>query len=245
MKWGFLSITHIITLILAVALNVVLYFLIRKLDRKKQDLVLIPLSFLGIAAILFNLLRWGSPFEYLPLHLCSLSAVILPYVTISKNKIAGNLLLLWSLGAFVALILNTSVSEANVFSFTFFFYYFPHVFECGIPIVMLLLKHFKLDAKCIISTIIITLVIYTGIHFANLALNSYFIKNNVLNKAGEVIQVNYMFSIKPDNPVLEIFYKLIPHQYWYMLLSLPIIIIYLSIIYGSYYLAKRKQKISK
>ena len=44
-----------------------------------------------------------------------------------------------------------------------------------------------------------------------------------------------MFSITPENPLLELFYKLIPHKYWYMLLSLIVVVIYLGIIYVIHY----------
>ena len=231
MTWGFFSITHILTLILAILLNIGLYFLIKKFNQKKQIIILFIMSLLGIAAIIFNLIAWDSPLEYLPLHLCSLTALILPFCVIKRSNVLANLLILWGLGAFVALILNTSVSEANVFSLTFFFYYFPHVFECGIPLIMLKLKLVKLDKKYLLSTILITFAVYTLIHFVNVGINSYCISNNILNSNGEIIKVNYMFSIYPENPLLNIFYKIIPHSYFYMLLCFPIIAIYLILIY--------------
>ena len=157
MTWGFFSITHIISLILAVGIIVALYFVLRKLKDSNKIIVLSILSFSGIAAIVFNLIAWNSPLEYLPLHLCSLNALILPIAVITRKKVLNNLLLLWSIGALFALIINTSVADAEIFSLTFLFYYFPHVFELGIPILMFLLKLTKKDVKCIYSTIGITL----------------------------------------------------------------------------------------
>ena len=57
-------------------------FSFARLERKIQTVVLGILSFSGIAAIIFNLVTWGSPYEYLPLHLCSLTAMVLPVVVI-------------------------------------------------------------------------------------------------------------------------------------------------------------------
>lgn len=231
MIWGFFSVTHIISLAVGVAMIVGLYFLLRGKSDRTKTIVLSVLSFSGIAAILYNLLAWGSPLEYLPLHLCSLNAMVLPIAVLTKNKILNNLLLLWSLGALIALILNTSIAGASIFSWVFFFYFFPHVLEFGIPILMLTLKLTKKDVRCIASTMGITLASYTLIHFLNLWINSYTVKHNVLDSASNVIQVNYMFSITPENPLLDLFYRIIPCQYWYMYLSFAVIFVYLLILY--------------
>ena len=231
MTWGFLSSAHIISLILAVGIITLLYFILKNISDRVKTIVLGILSFSGIAAIIYNLVAWNSPLEYLPLHLCSLNAMVLPFAVFTRKKVLNNLLLLWSIGALFALIINVSVSEAEILSWTFVFYYFPHVFELGIPILMFLLKLAKKDVKCIISTVVITMTVYTLIHFVNLWINSYAIKNNIVDLAGNVIKVNYMYSIYPDNPLLNLLYSIIPYQYWYMYLTMVVIVIYLGIVY--------------
>ena len=231
MLWGTFGIVHISSLILAVFLNVALYFAIKNLSEKKQIVILGLFSLLGMSAIIFNLIHWGSPLEYLPFHLCSLNALILPFAVFFKNKILGNILLLWSFGAIFALVVNHAQANFEIFSSTFFFYYFPHVFEIGIPFIMFKLKLIKKDHKCILSTLLITFASYTLIHLINVALNGYFIKNNVLDWAGNIVQVNYMFSTTPENPLLQLFYNIVPYPYWYMLLTIPIIAVYLTIMY--------------
>ena len=231
MTWGFLSSAHIISLILAVGIITLLYFILKNKSDRVKTIVLGILSFSGIAAIIYNLVAWNSPLEYLPLHLCSLNAMVLPFAVFTRKKVLNNLLLLWSIGALFALIINVSVSKAEILSWTFVFYYFPHVFELGIPILMFLLKLAKKDVKCIISTVVITMTVYTLIHFVNLWINSYAIKNNIVDWAGNVIKVNYMYSIYPDNPLLNLLYSIIPYQYWYMYLTMVVIVIYLGIVY--------------
>lgn len=231
MTWGFLSTAHIISLVLAVGIIAALYFLLRKAKNAIKITVLGILSFAGIGAIIFNLVTWNSPLEYLPLHLCSLNAMALPIAVFSRNKILNNLLLLWSLGALIALVLNNAVAEVEILSWTFAFYYFPHVLEFGIPVLMFLFKLTKKDVKCIATTLGITMVSYTVIHFINLWINSYAVANNIVDWAGNVIKVNYMYSIYPDNPVLALFYQIIPHAYWYMYLAVAVITIYLVCIY--------------
>lgn len=231
MVWGFFSAAHIISMIVAVLIALGLYFVLKNKTEKVKILVLGILSFSGCVAIIYNLIKWESPLEYLPFHLCSLNAIALPIAVFSKNKILNNLLLLWAIGALCAIVINSAQAEYEIFSFTFIIYYFPHVLEFIIPVLMFALKIVKKDFRCIISTMLITFVAYTIIHFINVGLNNYFVSNNILDNSNNLIQVNYMFSILPENPVLDIFYKIIPHSYWYMLLAVPVVIIYLLVIY--------------
>ena len=231
MTWGFFSAAHIISLVCGVIIIAALYFTLKGGSDRMKVTVLFILSFSGIAAIIYNLVSWNSPLEYLPFHLCSLNAMVLPIAVITRNKTLNNLLLLWSLGALFALIMNNSVAEAKIFSPVFCFFYFPHVLELGIPILMFLLKLVKKDVKCIASTLGITAASYTVIHFINLWVNNYTASHNILNSASSIVKVNYMYSLYPENVLLELFYNIIPHQYWYMYLSFAVIAVYLVIIY--------------
>lgn len=231
MLWGSFGVVHLLSLVLSAGIIVGLYFALRNQSEKVQTCVLGICSFSGIVAIVYNLLKWGSPIEYLPFHLCSLNALILPFAVFTKNKILCNLTLLWALGAVLALVINTAQADYEIFSWTFVGYYFPHTLEFGLPILFFLLKRAKLDVKCIVWTIVITFAIYTVIHFINIALNAHCIRNNIVDYKGDIIQVNYMYSIFPENPVLQLFYNLVPHPYWYMFLCIPVIVLYLACIY--------------
>lgn len=240
--WGLFGPVHIITLIAAVLINIALYFILKKLSAKTQRIVLFVLSFAGLATIIYNLVSWGRPLEYLPLHLCSLNAMILPFSVWTRNKTTCNLLLLWSFGALFALVALPHTSQEMVlFSWPFNFFYFPHVLELGIPILMFALKLVKPDPKCIISTLGITLGAYTVIHFINLAINNA----QLLDFNGEVIGVYYMFSVyspEYNNPVLDILHNILPYDYWYLLLSVPVIVLYLMCWYLPGIIKARKNK---
>ena len=80
MLWGSFGLVHLISLALGAGMVVGLYFLLKGKSERVQLAVLGVLSFAGIGAIIFNLVTWGSPWEYLPLHLCSLSAMVLPLI---------------------------------------------------------------------------------------------------------------------------------------------------------------------
>ena len=244
MIWGFFSLAHIASLLVGVAIVFSLYFILRNKSDFIQTAVLGVLSFAGIAAIIFNLLKWNSPLEYLPLHLCSLNAIALPIAVFTKNKILNNTLLLWCFGALFALVLNNSVAEAELFSDVFIFYYFPHVLELAIPILMFALGLVKKDVRCIFSTLGITFLLYTVIHFINLWVNDYAVKNNIVDWAGNVIKVNYMFSLSPENPLLDLFYKIIPLPYWYMYLAVIPMVICLGLVYLKDVIALIKKRLN-
>ncbi len=242
MKWGFFGPVHIASLVIAAALVVGLYFILKKCSAKTQTWILGILSFSGIAAIVFNLVSWDSPLEYLPFHLCSLNAMVLPVAVFTRNKTLNNLLLLWSLGALAAVVVNSAQADFEIMSPTFCFYFFPHVLEFAIPILMFRLGLVKKAVKYIWTTLVITLVSYTAIHLFNLWLNSYCLANQILTPGGSVVQVNYMYSLIPENPLLALFYSILPYRYWYMLLLFPVVGIYLGILYLPQILAKRRSK---
>ena len=74
----------------------------------------------------------------------------------------------------MALVVNNSVATTEIFSPVFNFYYFPHLLEFGIPVLMFALKLVQKDVKCILSTVSITASSYTVVHFINLLINNVF-----------------------------------------------------------------------
>ena len=242
MKWGTFGIVHIATLWLAAAAMVGLYFLLKNRSQKTQTIVLGILSFSGIAAVLFNLLSWGRPWVYLPLHLCSLNAMVLPFAVFFRSKVLGNLLNLWNLGALLAVVLNHAQAGFLLNSWTFVFYFIPHVLEFAIPLLLFKLKLVEKDDRCIPATIGITLGMFTLVHLANKLLNAHFIAEGILNSAGEQLQVNYMYTIIPENPVLVMLHNILPLEYWYLYLTIPIILVYLLIVYAPQLIGRIKKK---
>ncbi len=232
MRWGSFGAVHLASLALAAAIIAGLYFALRHCRPQTQIWVLGVLSFSGIGAMVFNLVAWGSPLEYLPFHLCSLTALVLPFAVLTQSRVLNNLLLLWGLGALAALVMNTAQANYVIFSWTFAFYFFPHTLEFGIVVLMFLLGRVKKDVRCILPTLGITCLAYTLAHIVNLVVNACCLEHNLLGGAGNVIRVNYMFSIAPENPLLQLFYDILPMPYWYMFLCVPIIAIYLVCIYG-------------
>lgn len=242
--WGIFGIAHILTWPIAAGIIIALYFIIKGRSEKTQRIVLTVLSLSGISAIIFNLVNWGSPLEYLPLHLCSINAVLLPIALITKNKAIGNMLVVWCLGALAAVLMNFyPESVSDLYGPTFLFFYLPHVFEFGIPIIAFKLGIIKLDYKTIPTTLVITAAIYTVIHFINLGLVDYVISHDLRDYAGEYLHINYMYSLKTEGfALLNVFWNILPYSYWYMYLVFPIIAVYLGIVYLPQILKEKSKK---
>jgi uncharacterized membrane protein YwaF len=232
MLWGSFGVVHFATLAIAAAMLIGVYYLLKYLPQKARTIVLFCLSMMGIVAVVFNLVRWGTPLEYLPLHMCSISAILLPIVVLTRNRTIGNLLLVWCLGSLLALIFNSEGANFVIPSATFFFFYIPHAFEFGVMIYLFKLGYVKLDYRCIPSTIGLTMGIYTLVHLANLLINHLCLTYNITNPSGNLVQVNYMLSLDHcGNPAMALFYKLIPYDFWYMYAAVIILLIYLPLVY--------------
>ena len=161
MVWGTFTVNHFVSLFISIIINIALFFILKNRSIKTKKIVLFILSLSGMGAITFNLVAWGSPLEYLPLHMCSINALILPFAVLTQNKKLSNMLLLWCLGAGIALIINNGIANCEILSWTFFFYYIPHTLESGIPILIFALKLSELDYKTLPFTLIATFLIYT------------------------------------------------------------------------------------
>ena len=116
MTWGSFGVIHITSLILGVGMIMGLYFLLKKFSAKAQTVVLGILSFAGVGAIVYNLLMWGSPLEYLPFHLCSMMiyfTVFLHFIKseTTRTKIKSFMVPAMLIGAAMALIIPTEGTD--------------------------------------------------------------------------------------------------------------------------------------
>ena len=118
----------------------------------------------------------------------------------TRNNKLCNLLLLWSLGAFVALVANGTMAAAKITDLPFLFYYFAHVSELGVPVLLFTLGLAKKDPKCLGSTLGITWGVYTAVYGINKLINFLCEAYQVTRADGSLVQVNYMYSMGPKTP---------------------------------------------
>ncbi len=241
--WGApFGIVHLITLAVAAVLIIGFYFLFKYLPERIRYIGLLALSLPGILGIIYNLIAWGSPLEYLPFHMCSIASILLPIAVISLNRHVGNLLLVWCLGSILALIFTDAQAGYEIPSAVFFIYYVPHVFEFAVTIYLFAFGYIKKDYKCIPVTVGLTVAIYTAVHLVNLALNHYCAVNNIVDYEGNVLTFNYMFSMTPTTSIFQLFWNILPYEYWYMYVAVVILVVYLVVLYLPQIIRAAKEK---
>ena len=250
MTWGTFTLQHILSLAAIVVFAVSLYFILMRLPDRAKTWVLFAVSLFGVAAVLYDLFRWGQPLLYLPLHLCSLNALIIPFAVLTKGKVASHLTLAWSLGAMLVLIVNTGQAHYEMFSEAFWVFYICHTVDVTVPALLFLTGLVDFDIKKSPAVIGSTMAAYTCVHFTNLAINKYLIETmpSVMaysRRPLQIKQVNYMYSLGDEgNAVFALFRKIIPFDYWHMYLIAPILLGFLFTVH-LIVKAKRKKNLCK
>ena len=221
MTWGSFGKVHLITLALAVAINIIIYFILRRKTRSIQILSLFTLSLFGAGYVVYGLISSGADiFKNLPLSFWAMSTLILPFAVLTRGKRICNLLLIWSASSIIALVFNTAMADTKVFSVEFIAYFIMHVLSAGIPILLFELKLVHRYTKIAKSIILLTIFVFTVVHILNLVINS-------MNGWAVSDGVNYMSTLAPTSEILNFFYAIIPSPYWYMILALPLLFGYI------------------
>ncbi len=248
-KWGFFSPTHIATIIIAILFPIALYFLIRNKSERTQRIVLFAFSMLGPITMLNEIIVYApmaSILVYLPIHLCSINAILTPILICTKNEFIGNITPLFSVGSGLAVIFNTIQADYSIFSVVFILYYSSHAMGCAIPFLMAKLGLVKIRPKYILPSVGIIFLLYTVVHLINVWINTACAAGNIVDGFGDLIQVNYMFSLHhEENPALKFFWSIIPYEYFYMLAVFPIIVVYYLLLNIKYIVAFFKTKFGK
>ena len=243
--WNIFGTMHLLSLPFAALIIIALYFILKKRSKKVQTVTLFVLSLSGISAIIFNLVKWNSPLEYLPLHLCSIDAILLPIAILTKNKTICNMLSVWCIGALAAISTNFFASSfADLFcNPVHLFFYIPHVLEFGIPILLFKLKIVKLEIKYIPVTLALTGAIYTAVHFINVSLISFAAEHNLVDYAGNPLHINNKYSLDPEGlPIQQQIFNIFPNKFWYMFFVFPIIAAYLLMLFIPGIIKHRRKK---
>lgn len=221
MTWGTFSNTHLLTLGLALLINVLIYLILKRNTRSKQILALFIFSLFGAGVIVYGMISSSADIiKNLPLSFSALSILLLPIAVLVRERKLCNLLLIWSAGSLIALVFNNNMAHCELLTAEFMVYFTMHLFGAGIPIILFELRLVKRDTKTVKFSLIMTFLTYTAVHIANLFINS---TNGWAVSEG----VNYMSSLHPNTEFFEFIFAILPSAYWYMLLALPLLLLYI------------------
>ena len=231
---GFLGKAHLISLCLFAVFTLALYKFLRRRTKVCRRAVLTVLSFAGIPSIVWYPIYFGDLLRFLPLELCSYTAILLPVAVLTGNRKLNNLLLLWSVGAFSAILLNPLETSWSPNETEFWMFYVPHVVETAVPPLTFALGLSRKDPRCIPFTVGCTFAAYSFSHVCNQLINSHYVR------IGSEYRVNYMFAEWPENPVLDACWKILPGSYRYVFVMTPFIVLFLIIIYLPEIIGKKR-----
>ena len=236
MMTGFLGGRHLVSLGVFAAFALLLYAALRPCSLRVRRAVLAVLSFAGIPAIVWYPLAYGDLLRFLPLELCSFTALLLPIAVLTGNRTLNNILLLWSVGSFCAILLNPLETAWAPADTEFWMFYAPHAAEAAVPWLGLALGLFRKDRKCIPAALGATFLAYSFSHVCNRLINARY------EGIGSAVRVNYMFAEYPENPVLDACWRVIPAPYWYGFVLLPFLLLLLLLIYLPEILRKNRKR---
>ena len=222
------NLVHIVVLLLAVALTITASLLLRKKEQKTKDYIMVGLSIFNI--IFFIIYKiWLSNDDYdfniwkeLPLQLCNINMFLIPLGIILKNKY----LLTFSfyiapLGALMALVFpDTNFINNDIFMLRNIGFYGTHIIIFGMGLMLASLGYVEPKLKNI-KVLLISAVIFS--------LGAFIV--NILLRLATGVDVNYFYAMDPSGiSILELFWKLIPVKYLYLLPAVVILTIYTLIV---------------
>jgi len=191
---------------------------------------LIGFSLIGIVYYLWN---WATfilvphlILELLPLQLCDLAVLMMPIGLMSRNeKWMDFLFYVCGLGALSALVLMGLAEQDSYYTMNLNFF-FSHFAILMIPYLMVIWGMYdpKPSLKKAIRITIQLLILTAFMHGLNLYLHAQYDADAF-----------YFFTIRrlgvEVSPLLAWFAKLIPFDFWYMTLTLPILYLYMFLVY--------------
>ncbi len=227
--------------LLTIVFVMVSYFIYRNrtVDSKYQFLYALSIvTFLAYIWNLYYFFIYGSHIlTLLPLQLCNIAVFMIPASLYYKKTILMDFAFYLCLPGALAAILIPSNDYAVVYSGMTISYYIFHGLIFLIPLMM---AHWKLydpkpSVKKAVQLTAMVLLIGGALHFFNVFMNQSF-----------QIKANYFFTMKdlsaPTNPAFALFAQWIPYDFFFLLPALPILYVYMLVLFGFRILKKQDLK---
>ena len=206
-------------------------------NQKQKDILMISLGIFNILFFLvYKICLSQDDYEFiiwkeLPLQLCNINMFIIPLAVIFKNKY------LVSFGFYVAPLAaimaitfpELAFTNNSIFLMRNIGFYGTHSIIVIMGIMLFPLGYIKPNVKDVISLIIPTII---------LSLFAFLI--NIMFYALTGVETNYFFTMHTsDISLLNLFYKLIPVKYVYLIPALGILVTYVLIFNGTLSIIKK------
>ncbi len=172
-------------------------------------------------------IRGDNILTLLPLQLCNIAVFLIPIALITKKAVLMDFIFfICGLGGLAAILVVGSDYQDTYSMMTFSFYIF-HFSVFLIPLLNSIWKFHSLKPtlKSALKLTLLVLAISVSVHLLNLFFNTVY-----------HIPANYFFTMRllaaQTNPAFALFAKWIPYDYFYLLVALPILYLYMFVVYG-------------
>ncbi len=200
-------------------------------SQQSRHRFLLFLSLINAIAYIVNwwffYIRGDNIMTLLPLQLCNIAVFLIPIALITKKPILMDFVFyLCGLGGLAAII-AVSTDYSDTYSMMTFSFYVFHFSVFLIPLLNSIWGFHKLkpNIKSALKLSLMVLVVSGTLHLFNLFINTVY-----------HIPANYFFTIKdlstPINPAFALFAKWIPYDYFFLLFALPVLYLYMTIVYA-------------
>lgn len=230
------SVMWFICAFLAVALMIILTYSLRDKKQNEKDIYVLFLSlFNAIFFLWYRGIEWimsdsiqGYEFNIwneLPLHLCNLNIILMPIAIVVKKKfLFCYVFFTASLGSFFALIAPfPPFSNCPIYIPTTFGFVWTHFNLMIISVLYITLGYYKPRLRDSYKIILTFVVVSVSIHLINLLFNKL------------VYPTNFFYTMGTENiGLLDVFYKLIPYRFFYLIFGLLILTVFVFMFTLSY-----------
>lgn len=173
---------------------------------------------------------WGE----LPLQLCNINMLLIPVaVMFDLQMLMSFCFFVGSLCASLAIIMpGTGFDHYSVFLLRMLGYFGTHYMIVIMALAIVTFGLYRPKFRDLPKTCGVIMIITFCVFLINLLLRATGLHPNA----------NYFYSIEPiGNPLLELFHKLIPIPFLYLMPSLLILVPYISLITSGFWLADRRK----
>ena len=227
-------------LLLIIALYVVLVSsLFKKRTQKQKDILMLSLGVFNILFfIVYKIFLSKDDYDFviwdeLPLQLCNINMFLIPLAVLFKNKyLLSFCFYVAPLAAFMAISFpEPAFMNNSIFMMRNIGFYGTHSVIVMMGVMLMTLGYVKpkfKDSIYVITSAAILAVFAFGVNLTLFAITK--------------VETNYFFTMHTGGvSLLDVFYSLIPVKFIYLLPALIILIAYVFVFNGVYYLVKKYQ----
>ena len=170
-------------------------------------------------------------FAELPLHLCNINMFLIPIALLTKKRgLLSFCFFVAPLGALMAMVSpEPAFTGYSLFIPRIAGFYLTHLIVMMAGILLVTMGFYRPHFKDLPLTLLTVLLLVTGIHGLNL-----------LFRATVCPNANYFFTVETSGvSILDVFWNIIPHSYWYLYLALVILLPYLALITTCFFVADK------